>query len=405
MQLPLDLPSLTAVLTVSQLNQLVQEALHTNVGECWVVGEISNFRVPPSGHFYFSLKDPRSQIPAVMFRSANALLPFRPEDGMQVIARGRVGVYEVRGTLQFYVDAMEPRGIGGVQLALEQLKQRLAAEGLFAEERKRRLPFLPRAVGIVTALSGAAIHDLLVVLEDRFPGVRAVVRPVRVQGSGAAQDIADAIGELNRVAGVDVLIVGRGGGSLEDLWAFNDERVARAIAGSRTPVVSAVGHESDITIADLVADRRAPTPTAAATLVVPDHRELTSRLDTLTQGLRAAVQRELRQCRQRLTQQTRALRDPRQVLKAHQLRADELSERAIRALAAIIRLARQRLHGASARLHALSPLAVLQRGYSITRRPGGSVVRDAAALHIGEHLEVTFAHGVAGVHVDDIRTK
>jgi exodeoxyribonuclease VII large subunit len=403
MQLPLDLPSLTAVLTVSQLNQLVQEALHTGVGECWVVGEISNFRVPPSGHFYFSLKDKHSQVAAVMFRSANALLPFRPEDGLEVIIRGRVGLYEVRGNLQLHVEAMEPRGVGSVQLALEQLKRRLAAEGLFAEARKRSLPFLPRAVGIVTALSGAAIHDLLVVLRSRLPSVRAVIRPVRVQGGGAAPEIVAAIAELNRIAAVEVLIVGRGGGSLEDLWAFNDERVARAIAASRVPVVSAVGHETDVTIADLVADRRAPTPTAAAALVVPDHRELTRRLGAVTQALHLAMQRALRRGRERLAQQARGLRDPRQVLKTHQVRVDELSERAIRAVAASVRLAHQRLRGSADRLHALSPLAVLQRGYSLARRPDGSVVRDATALQTGEPLEVTFAHGTARVRVEETR--
>jgi exodeoxyribonuclease VII large subunit len=402
MQLPLGLPALATVLTVSQLNQRIRESLEAAFDEVWVAGEISNFRVPPSGHFYFSLKDRRSQIAAVMFRSANQLLPFRPEDGMEVIARGRVGIYEARGDLQLCVEAMEPRGLGAQQLALEQLKQRLAAEGLFADARKRALPFLPRAVGIVTALKGAAIHDLLFVLRSRAPGVRIVIRPVRVQGKGAAPDIAQAVADLNRLGKPDVIIVGRGGGSLEDLWAFNDERVARAIAASRVPVVSAVGHEIDFTISDLVADRRAPTPTAAAAMVVPDERDLRAWVDRTALALRLAIQRQIGTQRERLAAQARHLRHPREVLKAMQQRLDELSERALHAVTSRIRFAQQRLRGGAERLQALSPLAVLQRGYSIARRvEDGTVIRDAANLKDGEHLRLTFARGTARVRVED----
>jgi exodeoxyribonuclease VII large subunit len=402
MQLPLDVLSPSAALTVSQLNQRVQDALLAGIGECWVVGEISNFRVPPSGHFYFSLKDAHSHVAAVMFRSSNTTLPFRPHDGLEVIVRGRVGVYEARGTLQLYVDAMEPRGLGSAQLALEQLKKRLAAAGLFAESRKRPLPSLPRTVGIVTALSGAAVHDLLVVLHTRCPSVGIVIRSVRVQGNGAASDIVQAIGDLHCVSGVDVVIVGRGGGSREDLSAFNDERVARAIAASRLPIVSAVGHESDVTIADLVADRRAPTPTAAAALVVPDQRQLQRQLLTILRNLHNHVLRTVQGARERLSRDTRALRHPRQALQARQLRVDELSERLQRATTGELRLMRQRLRGVTERLQALSPLAVLERGYSITRRAAdGDVVRDATTLHPGEILSLTFAHGAARVRVED----
>jgi len=400
MQLPLQ-SALATFLTVSQLNQRVRETLDASLDECWVVGEISNFRVPPSGHFYFSLKDTRSQIAAVMFRSANQVLTFRPEDGMEVIVRGHVGIYEVRGDLQLYVDTMEPRGVGSLQLALEQLKKRLATEGLFAEARKRSLPFLPRAVGIVTALNGAAIHDLLVVLRGRLPSVRVIVRAVRVQGKEAPSDIVQALAEVSRIPEVDVVIVGRGGGSLEDLWAFNDERVARAIVATRVPVVSAVGHEIDITIADLVADRRAPTPTAAAAMVVPDQRELVSWLERMAGGLRAAVQRQTQRQRERLNAQARHLRDPRQVLKTLQLRVDELSERALRAVAMRLRIARQALRGGSERLQALSPLAVLERGYSIARTDDGIVVRDAANLRTGNRLHLRFARGTAAVRVEE----
>jgi len=401
MQLPLEPVALSSVLTVSELNQRIRRALETGFREVWVVGEISNFRIPPSGHCYFCLKDKRNQIAAVMFRSASQVLPFRPEDGMEVIVRGHVGLYDVRGDLQLYVDSMEPRGVGSLQLALEQLKKRLAAEGLFAEMRKRPLPFLPRAVGIVTALKGAAIHDMLTVIRARCPGMPVILRPVRVQGTGAAPDIVRAIADLNEHGGADVIIVGRGGGSLEDLWAFNDERVARAIAASLVPVVSAVGHEVDVTISDLVADRRAPTPTAAAAIVVPDRSDLLSRLDQFALTLRTCVQRRIHQQQDRTAALARHLRNPRQVLKNLRLRIDELAERAARATSGRLRFAEQRLRGAGERLHALSPLAVLERGYSITRRAtGGTVVRDASSLRKGDDLRLLFARGIARVRVE-----
>src|SRR5262245_25546618 len=271
MQSPLAAPSVRA-LSVSELARKIRDALDDRIPEVWVVGEISNLRRPGSGHLYFSLKDRQAQISAVMFRTANQVLTFRPEDGLEVIVRGRVGIYDVRGDLQLYIDWMEPRGLGGMQLALEQLKRKLAAEGLFAIERKRPLPTWPRAVGLVTALSGAAVQDMLAVLRARWPAARVVISPVRVQGKGSGPEICVALAAVNAVEGVDVVVVGRGGGSMEDLWAFNEERVARAIASSRAPVVSAVGHEIDVTVADLVADCRAPTPTAAASLVVPDRQ-------------------------------------------------------------------------------------------------------------------------------------
>jgi len=404
MPVSLALSAPATLLTVSQLNQRVRDLLDAHLDEAWVVGEISNFRVPPSGHFYFSLKDTRSQIAAVMFRSANQLLPFRPADGMEVIVRGRVSIYAVRGDLQLYVEAMEPRGVGSQQLALEQLKKKLAAEGLFAEARKRPLPFLPQGVGIVTALRGAAIHDLLVVLRARQPSVRVVVRPVRVQGKEAPADIVDAFADLHRLGGVEVIIVGRGGGSLEDLWAFNDERVARAIAASPVPVVSAVGHEIDVTIADLVADRRAPTPSAAAAMVVPDFADLTAWIVNTTVALHAALQRQLRRHREGLAAHARHLRDPRHVLKTLQVRIDELGERLLRATTGRLRLARGQLQGSADRLQALSPLAVLERGYSIARRVDtGTVVRDAGTVAVGDDLRLTFARGSARVRVADRR--
>src|SRR5690349_21094759 len=277
------------ILTVTQLAAVVRERLEAAFGAVWVAGEVSNFRPQRSGHVYFTLKDDRSQLAAVMFRSVAQVLAFRPADGMDVVVSGRVSFYPDRGVLQLYVDTMEPRGLGALQLAFDQLKMRLGAEGLFAAARKRPLPRFPGAVGIVTALQGAAIHDMRTVLRTRWPACRVVVRPVRVQGAGAARDIAAGIADLNRLGGLDVLIVGRGGGSLEDLSAFNEEVVARAIAASAIPVVSAVGHEVDFTIADFVADARAPTPTAAAALVVPDRAEMAESVARAGVALRAAL--------------------------------------------------------------------------------------------------------------------
>src|SRR5256712_6792698 len=281
------------ILTVTQLAALVREALEGGVGNVWVAGEISNLRPAPSGHVYFTLKDEQSQLGAVLFRSAAQVLAFRHADGMEVLVPARVGLYPRRGALQLYVGPMEPRGRAALQLAFEQLKARLGAEGLFAAGRKRPLPRFPRAVGIVTALGGAVIHDMRTVLRKRWPACRMVVRPVRVQGAGAGREVAEGIQDLNRLGGLDVLIVGRGGGSLEDLWAFNEEVTARAIAASAIPVVSAVGHEVDFTIADFVADARAPTPTAAAALVVPDWEEVTAGLARAEAALRRALARRV----------------------------------------------------------------------------------------------------------------
>lgn len=394
-------PARAPVLGVSELVRLLRTCVEDRVPAVWVAGEISGFRVHGSGHCYFRLKDDGGQIAAVMFRSAARQVRFRPEDGMAVLAHGRVSLYEARGDLQLYVDALEPRGVGAAQLALEQLRARLADEGLFAPERKRPLPAWPRAVGVVTALTGAAVHDILVTLRARFPAVRVVVRPVRVQGNGAAGEIVAALGDLMHVPAVDVIIVGRGGGSAEDLWAFNEERVARAIAASRVPVVSAVGHEIDVTLADLVADARAATPTAAATLVVPDARQLRHQLAIRAGALATAMRVLVHRRRERFEALARLVRDPRRRLQEQRLRIDELGERSCRAIGTLLRVARTRLGAASERLHALSPLAVLERGYAIARRADGAVVRDAGTLAPGEPLEMIFSRGRARVRVDE----
>src|ERR1700691_4848243 len=283
----------TGLITVSDLVRMVRDTLDANLGEGWVVGEISNARLAPSNHFYFTLKDSRSAINVVMFKTAFQRMRFKVIDGMEVIVRGRVQVFEQRGTLQLYAEEMEPRGVGALQVAFEQLKRRLEAEGLFDRARKRAIPFLPRRIGIVTARGGAGLRDMLRILFDRFPGTHGIFRPARVQGDGSALEIAEAIADLNRDGRAEVMIVGRGGGSLEDLWAFNEEIVARAIFCSGIPVISAVGHEVDYTIADFVADLRAPTPTAAAQMVVPSLAELKERVESLGASLATVMEPEL----------------------------------------------------------------------------------------------------------------
>lgn len=433
-----------APLTVTQLTQLVRDTLAHQLGGVLVAGEISNLRPAGSGHVYFTLKDDRSQLRCVLFRSAAQLLVFTPADGQQVVVRGQIGLYPARGDLQVVVDRLEPLGRGALQLAFEQLKERLAAEGLFAAERKRPLPFFPRHVGVATALGGAALHDILVILRGRCPALHVVVRPVRVQGAGAADDIVRALDDLNAHPALEVLIVGRGGGSLEDLWPFNEERVARAIVESRLPVVAAVGHEVDFTIACLVADRRAPTPTAAAEMVVPRVADLEARLVRAAGGLGEALLRRCDRERRRVGSLTTRVRDPRRHLRALGERAAELETRLQRALrahlagatdavaggarrlalqhpaariartaaaveearrrlaraaAACVRDARVRVARAAGSLDDLSPLAVLQRGYSLTRRPDGSVVRDADTLAEGDVVDLTFARGGARARI------
>lgn len=403
-QLPLTAvsPSRT-ILTVAELNQRIRGALERDLSDVWVTGEISTFRLAPSGHCYFNLKDEESQVAAVLFRSAAQGLPFRPADGMAVIVRGRISLYEVRGALQLYVDKMEPCGLGSLQLAVEQLKQRLAAEGLLDPARKRPLPYFPKTVGVVTALRGAAIHDILVTLRRRSPATRVLVRPALVQGRDAPDDIVAAIHDLAESGDIDVAIVGRGGGSLEDLWAFNDERVARAIAAAPFPIVSAVGHEIDFTVADLVADVRAPTPTAAAALVVPDQRELLQELDQLTGRLHGGVLRHLQRQHSRVAELQRRLRDPRATLKIVQQRVDELHERATRAIALQLERRRALISRYAESLHALSPLAVLQRGYAIARAESdGRVITRARDTRVGDRLRLTFLEGAVMARIEDI---
>lgn len=381
-------------LTVSELNELIKGTLETRLNGLWVQGEISNFRVPPSGHCYFTLKDDKSQISAVMFRRQGAGLRFTLENGLAVLCFGRVSLYSVRGDLQLYIEEMEPQGQGALLLGFEQLKKKLAAEGLFAEERKRALPFLPDSIGIVTSDNGAALHDMLRIIGDRYSDRRVVVRPVKVQGDGAARAIAMAIADLNRFGEVDVIIVGRGGGSLEDLWAFNEEVVARAIYASDIPVVSAVGHEIDFTIADFVADRRAPTPTAAAEMVVPRKADLLEQVNLLDYQLLRNIQTKLAMSKESYRAWVKRLADPGRRLRENQQRLDDLSMDLLRRFQERLRQSKDQLAEVAGRLGALSPLAVLDRGYSITHKlPEETIVKNAEALEIGDRVRVTFAQG------------
>jgi len=436
------------VYSVSELTSGIRAAIEDRFGQIWLEGEISNCKVwNTTGHMYFTLKDEGAQIKAVMFRTQVRYLRFKPEDGLHVVARGRLGVYEPKGEYQIVCEHMEPHGLGALQLAFDQLKKKLAAQGLFDPARKRPLPALPRRIGIVTSLDGAALRDILKVLRRRAPNASVLIRPARVQGEDAAPDIATGIRMIARVPGVDVIIVGRGGGSIEDLWAFNEERVAKAIAASPVPVVSAVGHETDVTIADFVADLRAPTPSAAAEMVVAAKQEFCNRIDRLGARLRAAARADLEKRRNRVhTLSSRrglasfttrlAMRGRHVAEVTHQFRAairgaigararahrglrQRLEQRDLaRRLASIhgrLTVAEGRLSGAArltqhradarfrtlaGRLETLSPLAVLGRGYAVCWNGSKTaIVRSAASVAPGDAVQVTLAHGELGCQV------
>ena len=429
------------VLSVSELTASVRVLLESKYAEVWIEGEISNARVWKTGHLYFTLKDDGAQLRAVMFRSALRYQRFRPEDGQHVIARGRLSVYEPKGEYQIVCEHLEPQGVGALQLAFEQLRRRLDQEGLFDTGRKRPLPPLPRKIGVVTSLDGAALRDIINVLSRRHPNVHVVISPTRVQGERAAEEIVRALRLVCAVPGVDVVIVGRGGGSIEDLWAFNEEPVARAIAGATAPVISAVGHETDFTISDFVADLRAPTPSAAAELVVAGKDEIAARIRNLEQRLRAAARdglqrrratvhalqtrpglagwptrvavrgRQVGELTHRLSRAARVGASRRE-RRLHELRlrleALDLGRRIDR-IRARLRTARDgmavalrdvqqareaRLRVAAGRLETLSPLGVLARGYAVCwNAKRSAIIRDAAKVTAGEEVHVTLHSG------------
>jgi exodeoxyribonuclease VII large subunit len=394
------------ILTVSQLTRQIKDAVEGNFPLVWVQGEVTNCKRAGSGHVYLTLKDDAAQIRAVVWRNTAMRLKFELHDGLEVVAAGPVEVYEARGTYQLIVEQLLPQGVGALELAFRQLCEKLAAEGLFAPERKRKLPRFPRRIALVTSPTGAAVRDMLQVITRRWPATDIVIVPVAVQGEGAAAQIAAALGSVHHLAGVEVVITGRGGGSLEDLWAFNEEIVARAIYNCRIPVVSAVGHEIDVTVADLVADVRALTPSEAGELVVPHHEEIRAELLRLQQHLAQALRSRAATARARLEALATRRVLTRPVERLHELarRIDELELRARRAIANRLALARQQVDAAGGRLQALSPLKVLERGYSVTRLlPSGTVVRSSDQTRPGDLLETLVQSGRITSRVEDVR--
>src|SRR3954452_13480971 len=392
-------PAAQQTLTVAQLTAQIKNALEGEFPNVWVVGEISNYSRPQSGHAYFTLKDDQAQIRAVMWRSAAARLKFDLADGLDVVCHAHLDVYGPRGSYQLVIDELQPKGVGALELALRKLREKLAAEGLFDAARKRTLPAFPRRVAFVTSPTGAAIHDFLQVLRRRWRGVDVLVIPARVQGDGAAQEIVAGIRLANRVLPrPDVLIVGRGGGSLEDLWTFNEEPVVRAIAASKIPTVSAVGHEIDVTLADLVADVRALTPSEAAERIVPAAEEISARVRAYQQRLRHAAHRRVMWLRARYDgiAAQRPFRRPFDLIHDRGRRLDELTMHGNSAVHRILREYEGRLATIAGKFDSLSPLAVLARGYTITQDARtGDVIRSANRLRTGQSIVTLFGDGKA----------
>jgi exodeoxyribonuclease VII large subunit len=402
-------------LTVSQLTNSIRISLEARFAAVWVEGEISNFKDHSSGHWYFTLKDQNAQLRAKCFRSTNTRIRFRPANGLKVRARGRLSVYAPRGEYELVVDALDPVGAGALRVAFEQLRDRLQAEGLFARELKRPLPVFPRRVGIVTSPTGAAIRDILNVISRRTRTVHVLFSPARVQGDSAGPDIGRAIRFINqyheralregRTADlVDVLIVGRGGGSTEDLWAFNTEEVARAIRKSVIPVISAVGHETDFTIADFVADLRAPTPSAAAEIVAAREDQICGALDQMSRQMNRFMRFRIVDLRSRVQEQalSHAFDEVKSRLRNARRRYDAASAACSGLVEASLQEARERLGRAAVSLDALSPLAVLQRGYAIAQDASGKPVRDAASVVSGDEITVRLAKGKLNTRVDTV---
>lgn len=384
------------VYTVKEITRRIRDLMEFNFPGVWIEGEISGFKHHHSGHMYFTLKDESAVLNAVFFARQNRGIKFELKDGLKVLAFGKVSVYEPRGNYQLYVEQIEPKGLGALQLAFLQLKEKLAQEGLFDAERKRPIPSFPRTIGVVTSPTGAAIRDILNIVNRRFRGTNVLLNPVKVQGAGAAEEIARAIDEMNQLEDIEVLIVGRGGGSLEDLWAFNEEAVARAIHRSRIPVISAVGHEIDWTIADWVADLRAPTPSAAAELVVQNREELETRLTDFNTRLRNAVRGLLEEKQELLRglRESYAFRQPLALINQYAQRLDELLRQLQNYLKNLVREKDQTFRSWVGRLEALSPLAILERGYSLTFNVKGELVKDVCQVRAGETLKSRLARGI-----------
>jgi exodeoxyribonuclease VII large subunit len=395
-----------AVLTVSQLTAQIKDVVERVFDNVYVVGEVSNAKAYPSGHWYFSLKDKDATIPCVCFRSSNSSIKFKLEDGLMLVAQGNLSIYPPKGAYQLVASALEPVGIGEWQLAFEQLRAQLEKEGLLDPVRKRPIPTIPRRVGVVTSPAAAALRDILSALSRRNKNVNVVISPTRVQGEGSAEEIAQAIRDLQNVPDIDVIIVARGGGSIEDLWSFNTDVVARAVAGCPIPVVSGVGHETDVTICDLVADLRAPTPTAAAELVAKGSQELLEKYKNLEQTLFFRVEQRVSKARRQLERLSpvNALTRYQGRLKQHQLRIQHFKQSVARSVDHLLKSLKHRWHLKHDKLHALAPTNVLSRGFAILRKADGSVVTDVAQVQPGEELQAILRVGCISVQVGGIQS-
>ncbi len=439
-QLTFNLMPQRRILTVSELTGRVRDLLAKNFTDIWVEGEISNCRPAQSGHIYFTLKDDRAQVKCVFFKQQQRGIKFRPEDGLHVTVRGSLSVYESRGEYQIYVETLEPVGLGALQLAFEQLKKRLEAEGLFSQERKKPLPLLPSRIGLITSPRGAAVRDVIRILRRRFPNVCLTVYPVRVQGDGAAKEIVEALRHFNRKSTVDVIILARGGGSIEDLWSFNEEIVARAISVSLIPIISGVGHETDFTIVDFVADVRASTPSAAAELVVQTRREFDKHIADLRETIASLIRYRLLESSRRVHELagSRGFRRPLDLLRQQRQRADEMTSRLAQGLRArleqsrkrfttahvrivsfdfrmriaafrlrlekraaelgvrgerLVRAKRERFERLRLQLNERSPLKVLERGYAIATDAAGNILKSVEGVNLGDAVTVQLRHG------------
>ncbi|MFH1189088.1 MAG: exodeoxyribonuclease VII large subunit, partial [Candidatus Omnitrophota bacterium] len=393
------------IYTVTELTRYIRQIIENSFPDIWVEGEISNFLLHSSGHMYFSLKDAGSVVQCAMFKRSNEKLRFKLKDGMKTICFGRISVYEPRGSYQLIVEEIEPKGIGALQLQFQQLKDKLHKEGLFAEAHKAPIPYLPARIGIVTSPTGAAIRDILNVALRRFSNVEIIIYPVMVQGASAGGEIAAAIRDFNKLDNIDVMIVGRGGGSLEDLWAFNEEVVARAIYDSEIPVISAVGHEIDYTIADFVADLRAPTPSAAAELVIPRKEDLVNSIKANTERLRNALSNSLGAMAQKLAKlrESYALRQPLKMVEQYEQMIDDLRKDMAIRVNHLVKLRGGNFNLLAQKLEALSPLAILNRGYSISSRlPAREIIKDAGDINVGDRIETRLGKGAFISKIEEI---
>lgn len=392
------------VLTVSELTARIQTAIETSFDYIAVSGEVSNAKLNASGHWYFSLKDKDAVLPCVLWRSSAQYLPFELQDGLQVVARGKLTVFAPRGTYQMVVNTLQPVGVGDWQLAFDQLKEKLSKEGLLAPERKRAIPIVPRKIGVVTSPSAAALRDILTALKRRNSNVQVLISPCRVQGEGSIEEVVQAINDLQQFDDVDVIIIARGGGSIEDLWSFNAEAVARAVAGSRIPVISGVGHETDVTICDLVADLRAPTPTAAAELVARGRAELLEKWANLNRRLLHSIQQRMSHARMSLQKLAprHALYRHIERLKKVKVQLESRKSRLIKAMDLRLINYKHRLHRGHEKLLALSALNVLERGFSILQKQNGSIVRNAKDVSAGEIITGRLFSGKLKLRVEEV---